>query len=339
MNYTIKNTIIILFISLASIGSGFWISKNMTTRYFIEEYYVVQNLDPNNEKNAEVLRQKIQQLIQKTIPARYRPTPDKFQCFKIISESVFFCSAETYRKNVALYTKKLLQETIPQEIGWIPQEQAANKFASIKAEIQSNQTLITDLSRQLDKIKKSNTKQQADEKKFTKTNDLYKKNMALLDKKMEVLKKLIPQALSPDARASYQLLLEETQAASEGLNQEYSVFKEKNRQFAKVAEQRDVLVSQINEIKEANIKDQNNLKLVEETLASPNSVGKIADAEEFQLIPDQTRQKFDPQQKETNLIWFSLAIFFALTNFVFRLKPSGLIPFQEDATMTEAKLS
>lgn len=330
-----KNIILIVVALLVSIGGAMYINQKLTARYFIEEYYSVQNLDPKNEKNAEVIRQKIQQLIQKTIPSRYRPTPDKFQCFKIISESVFFCSADTHRKSVAEHVKKLLQETVPQQLGWVSQEEMMERVDGFQGDIKNNQQMIADLTKQLDKVKKVNAKQAAQEKKFSKTNDLYKKSIDLMQKKIELLQKLITEPIAPETRSKYKLMLEEAQMSLDLAQQDHNEFKSQNKSFSGVSEQRDTLTKQISELKQLNADNQKNIELIQKALDNPNSIGKVADVNEFQLVPDLARQKFAPQQKQSNVIWFTLVLFFLLTNFVLRLKPLTLVPFQDDATMTE----
>jgi hypothetical protein len=100
----------LIFISIAS---GVWISRNLEVYYFIEEYYTVQNLDPDNEKDAELLRQQIQKLMWTTIPKTYQPDTEKFQCFKIISESIFFCSMDTSTQTNCAASKKTFAGNYP----------------------------------------------------------------------------------------------------------------------------------------------------------------------------------------------------------------------------------
>lgn len=334
-----KNTAIIVLLIITSIASGVWISKNLEVYYFIEEYYTVQNLDPNNEKDAELLRQQIQKLMWTTIPKTYQPDPEKFQCFKIISESVFFCSMDTYRKQVAQHVKKLLQETIPQQIGWITLDEASEKYNKLKDEIQSSTALISDLSKQLEKVKKLSSKQQADEKKFVATNNLYKKNQELLEKKIEVLTKILEQTTSQTAQSDYRGELEQVNAVLSMLKEEISAFRSKNRDFAENAEQRDVLEAQVLEMKSKNEKDVRDLAAIEEMLNQPNQVGKIANMSELQLVPDVSKRKYEAKLKPANMIWFSITIFFVLTNFILRIRPRRLSSFLDDGTMTEARIS
>jgi hypothetical protein len=333
-----KLFILIAATLLASSGAGYWINQNLDIHYFIEEYYFVQNLDPANEKDTELIRQKIQSILRRDIPAKTRPDDDKFQCFKILSEAVFFCSLDTYRKGVAFQIKKLLQETIPQEIGWFPEDEAMERLDSFRAEFESSKVLISDLNRQLEKVKKQSSKQQAEEKKFTKTNDLYKKTISLLEKKIEVLQSLVSGNVTPDQRTNYRYSLEEAQANLALIQEQMNDFHQKNQNFAENAQQHATLEKEIQQMKEKSSSDELDLAKMEMAIQEPNAVGMIADAKEIQLISDESRRKFHPVQKPANAIWFSLVIFFLVTNFILRLRPSTMVSLKEDGTMTEARL-
>jgi len=331
-----KHTLITIAVILISIASGVWISKNLQVYFFIEEYYTVQNLDPNNEKDADRIRQQIQKLMWTTIPKTYQPDPEKFQCFKIISENVFFCSMDTYRKNVAENVKKLLQETVPQKIGWIPAEEAETKYSELKNEIESDKVLIDDLKKQLDKLKKQNSKRQADEKKFIQTNNLYKKNQDLMERKVQLLKQLIDKA-DPDSKSQYGLNLEQTESSLAALKEEISEFRGNNKDFAQNAEQQDMLEFQIKEMEAKNQKDEADITALELTLDDPNDMGMVADMSGIQLIPDLNKRKYEALLRPGNMVWFSIFIFFVLTNFVVRIQPRRLASFLDDGTMTEAR--
>lgn len=334
-----KKIIIIVALIFISIASGVWISRNLEVYYFIEEYYTVQNLDPDNEKDAELLRQQIQKLMWTTIPKTSQPDTEKFQCFKIISESIFFCSMDTQRKQIAQEVKKLLQETIPQQLGWIALNEASEKYRILEKEIQSNTELINDLNKQLEKVKKKSSKQQADEKKFIATNNLYKKNQALLEKKIEVLNKILEQPNSQYTQLDYRQSLDETNQDLSMLMDEIGVFRSKNRGFSENAEHRDVLEAQILEMKSKNEKDIRDLAAIESALDHPNHVGKVANTNELQFIPDLSKRKYEGKLKPSNMIWFSIFIFFILTNFVVRLRPRKLSSLLNEGTMTEARIS
>lgn len=333
-----KNFILIIVAAAVSVTGGIWISQNLVVHFLIEEYYQVNNLDPANEKDAELLKQKIQTFADKNVPKRYRLNEDKFQCFKYFGQSIFFCSADTHRKKSAEYIRKLLQETVPQEIGWISVDEANEKWSTLKSEVESNKILLSDLSKQLDKVKKQGTKQATEEKKFIKTNDLYKKELGLHQKKIDVLNQLLNQNITPTASSAYRLQLEEVQARMDIVKSEMSAFHAEHSNFAENAQRADTLIHQIDEIKKKNEKEEAILSSIQKSLDNPNSVGKIAHSNELQLIPEIHRRKFEAEKRSSNVIWFSLVIFFVLTNFVLRLRPLGLIPFQEDATMTEAKI-
>lgn len=333
-----KNTLIIILIGTVSIVSGVWIGKNLESYFFIEEFYNVQNLDPNNEKDADRVRQQIQKLMWTTVPKNYQPDPERFQCFKIISENIFFCSMDTYRKHVAQNVKKLLQETVPMEIGWIPLDEATEKYQMLKEESESDQLLLSDLKKQFDKLKKQNSKQQSDEKRFIQTNNLYKKNEQLLEKKIEVLQQLINQS-SSDMRSQYNIDLEQTDIDLNNLKAEISQFHNTHKDLAQTVEQKEILETQIQDMNAKIEKDQSDIASLTVALDQPNQAGKIADLSGMQLFPDLSKRKYDVRSKPTNGIWHSIFIFFILTNFVLRIRPQRLKSFLDDGTMTEARIS
>jgi hypothetical protein len=331
-----KMIIKLVAILTISLGGGIWAYQNTDFHYFFEEYYVVQNLDPHNEKSAETLRQKIQSLIQKTIPVAYRPHPDKFQCFKFASESVFFCSVDTFRRQVATHCKKLLQETIPQEIGWISKEDADQKLQSIKDEVERNAQLIAQDTKALEKNKGHSSKNAALEKKFNKSNDLYKKSVELYQKKLDLITGVLKNELDDETRQKYISDQAFTQQRLDEINREYSEFKEKNKSMSEVVEERQKLEDSLKTLREKNVNIQKNLDFIQTAMAQPNNKGRIANVEELQLLPDASRRKYEIQKKRSNVLWFSLFFFMVLSN-IFISKPRGLIAF-EDATVAEPLL-
>lgn len=330
-----KNFLKLVVLISVSIAVGVWAYRNLPNHYFIEEYYSVQNLDPNNEKDTEALRHNVQHLIQKNIPARYRPNPDHFQCFKIISEAVFFCSADTYRKKEAQYIRTLLQEIIPNEIGWITMDEALDKSEKISHEMIANKKAIADQTKQLEKLKNQSMKNAPDERKFQKTNELYKKSRDLFAKKINILQTMISNISNEDLKGGYQMKLDQTQMEQQQMENEYDAFKAKNKNFVNETEKRDTLQAQLEQLKKSVDQQDKDLSFIEQTMNNPNAIGSIANFDELQLIPDPSRQKFELEYRQSNIFWFSAVVFLLLSNFILRIRTMDLIPF-EDATRTEA---
>ncbi|MCC7460348.1 MAG: hypothetical protein IT286_03500, partial [Proteobacteria bacterium] len=132
----------------------------------------------------------------------------------------------------------------------------------------------------------------------------------------------------------------EAQANLNILTEEVNAFHSKNQAFAENAENKATLENEIEQMKEKTAKDESDFQKMEQAIEEPNAIGKVADAKELQLLSDESRRKFHAVRKPANALWFSLFIFFVVTNFILRLKPRTLTSFKDDGgTMTEARLS
>lgn len=334
-----KKALFIIVLAGLSVYSGMWISKHLQVHYFLEEYYYVLNLDPENEKDTEGLRQEILGLMEKKIPATFRPDPEHFQCFKIISEAVFFCNADTYRQKSADLLSEFFATTIPQEIGRMSQEYADEKLDTLKTDLQANKNLLAERTRALEKIKSSTKKATADEKKFSKINDIYKKNQELYQHKLDLLQSLYGKISNPDERDNYKMRIDDAVVDMKVFEDDYESFRSKNRQFADSNEQMDHLENEIDQIKNTIKKNQVDIEKLERVVSSPNEVGKVANTETFQLSVDPTRHKFETQYRPINAVWFSIVVFFLLSNLLYLFpKKKTQIKIEDDQTMIEGEI-
>lgn len=314
---------------------GYWMSFTIPSRFVIEKYYEIQNLEPNNEKDSEQIKRHIHDLVKKYIPTEQQPTAEEFQCFKVISDAKMFCSADLLQKKKADRLSALLSKTIPSEIGWTTMEYGLELKKQLETDIQGIDQEIENLEDNLSQMQNASKKNSAEEKKFAKLNELYRKNKELLARKNEILQKMLSGIQNPEIQAGYTGELEEAELALQTWETQYQTFLEKNQKLAQQSQKREEIAALIDEKNRYREDRQSKLDAINRMIANPNDTGMIADPKTYQLIPIPSEQKFEVAHQSANGVWFGLIAFMVLSNVVFSTRKKELVSF-DDATQIEA---